>query len=309
LSTDLSARTRPPPSASSSSSSTPSTSPPAPTCSGPRRRQPGSPERQLLPARRRRASAPRSVTPTSAASCTAHGPARHRRGQPHRPRRFPPSRPSTASPRSCPWPCASRRQHCCSRPRRRCQAGNRVDSRDHLRCDEHRWQRLRLCAATDCRFAFYDASRNRTGIWCSMSTCGNRAGPCLSAAPARPRPPGLGTRQHYSARRRSLAAIRAPGPPGRPVRPPAARRGARGGAPRASARSDDRWPADVGPQPAPHALIGAARGETRAAPSHPPARRPRTRIRPGHRVPTPSRVVDARPSAPRRSTLRHPFPP
>ena len=37
------------------------------------------------------------------------------------------------------------------------------------------WQRLRLCAATDCRFAFYDASRNRTGTWCSMSTCGNRA--------------------------------------------------------------------------------------------------------------------------------------
>ncbi|MCC6386517.1 MAG: CGNR zinc finger domain-containing protein [Dehalococcoidia bacterium] len=37
------------------------------------------------------------------------------------------------------------------------------------------WQRLRLCAATDCRTAFYDSSRNRTGIWCNMATCGNRA--------------------------------------------------------------------------------------------------------------------------------------
>lgn len=37
------------------------------------------------------------------------------------------------------------------------------------------WQRLRICPAHDCKWAFYDASRNRTGTWCSMAVCGNRA--------------------------------------------------------------------------------------------------------------------------------------
>ncbi len=37
------------------------------------------------------------------------------------------------------------------------------------------WQRLKVCAEHSCRFAFYDQSRNRSGSWCSMSVCGNRA--------------------------------------------------------------------------------------------------------------------------------------
>ncbi len=37
------------------------------------------------------------------------------------------------------------------------------------------WQRLKICPADDCRWAFYDASKNRSGAWCSMSDCGNRA--------------------------------------------------------------------------------------------------------------------------------------
>jgi len=37
------------------------------------------------------------------------------------------------------------------------------------------WARLKICRADDCRWAFYDASRNRSGAWCSMSDCGNRA--------------------------------------------------------------------------------------------------------------------------------------
>ncbi|GGF01681.1 hypothetical protein GCM10011313_26000 [Mycetocola zhadangensis] len=37
------------------------------------------------------------------------------------------------------------------------------------------WTRLKACAADDCRWAFYDSSRSRTGQWCSMSICGNRA--------------------------------------------------------------------------------------------------------------------------------------
>jgi len=34
--------------------------------------------------------------------------------------------------------------------------------------------RLKVCAADDCRWAFYDASRNRGGTWCQMEVCGNR---------------------------------------------------------------------------------------------------------------------------------------
>lgn len=37
------------------------------------------------------------------------------------------------------------------------------------------WARLKACAADDCQWGFYDSSRSRTGQWCSMSICGNRA--------------------------------------------------------------------------------------------------------------------------------------
>jgi predicted RNA-binding Zn ribbon-like protein len=37
------------------------------------------------------------------------------------------------------------------------------------------WQRLKVCANDACRWAFYDHSRARTGRWCSMQLCGNRA--------------------------------------------------------------------------------------------------------------------------------------
>jgi len=36
------------------------------------------------------------------------------------------------------------------------------------------WERLKVCANPDCRWAFYDRSRNQQGNWCSMSVCGNR---------------------------------------------------------------------------------------------------------------------------------------
>lgn len=36
------------------------------------------------------------------------------------------------------------------------------------------WDRLRLCANPDCRWAFYDRSHARRGQWCDMTTCGNR---------------------------------------------------------------------------------------------------------------------------------------
>jgi predicted RNA-binding Zn ribbon-like protein len=37
------------------------------------------------------------------------------------------------------------------------------------------WSRMKACRADDCRWAFYDRSRNRSRAWCSMSECGNRA--------------------------------------------------------------------------------------------------------------------------------------
>lgn len=36
------------------------------------------------------------------------------------------------------------------------------------------WERLKICAADTCRWAFYDASKNQGGHWCSMEVCGNR---------------------------------------------------------------------------------------------------------------------------------------
>jgi predicted RNA-binding Zn ribbon-like protein len=37
------------------------------------------------------------------------------------------------------------------------------------------WSRLKVCPADDCFWAFYDHSRNRSGTWCTMEVCGNRA--------------------------------------------------------------------------------------------------------------------------------------
>jgi hypothetical protein len=40
---------------------------------------------------------------------------------------------------------------------------------------ERRIDRVKICPADDCRWAFYDTSRNRSRQWCSMEVCGNRA--------------------------------------------------------------------------------------------------------------------------------------
>ena len=40
---------------------------------------------------------------------------------------------------------------------------------------EQRLDRVKICPADDCRWAFYDTSRNRSRQWCSMEGCGNRA--------------------------------------------------------------------------------------------------------------------------------------
>ena len=36
------------------------------------------------------------------------------------------------------------------------------------------WRRLKVCANDTCRWATPDSSRNRSGRWCSMATCGNQ---------------------------------------------------------------------------------------------------------------------------------------
>ncbi|MDJ0336568.1 CGNR zinc finger domain-containing protein [Salinibacterium sp. G-O1] len=37
------------------------------------------------------------------------------------------------------------------------------------------WSRLKACINDRCQWGFYDHSRSRTGQWCSMEICGNRA--------------------------------------------------------------------------------------------------------------------------------------
>lgn len=39
---------------------------------------------------------------------------------------------------------------------------------------EKRLDRVKICPADDCRWAFYDRSRNHSRHWCKMEVCGNR---------------------------------------------------------------------------------------------------------------------------------------
>jgi predicted RNA-binding Zn ribbon-like protein len=35
------------------------------------------------------------------------------------------------------------------------------------------WPRLKACSNDECRWAYYDHSKNRSGRWCTMDVCGN----------------------------------------------------------------------------------------------------------------------------------------
>ena len=37
------------------------------------------------------------------------------------------------------------------------------------------WRRLKACRLHTCEWAFYDHTKNRSGAWCNMAVCGNRA--------------------------------------------------------------------------------------------------------------------------------------
>jgi predicted RNA-binding Zn ribbon-like protein len=36
------------------------------------------------------------------------------------------------------------------------------------------WARLKICASAECRYVYYDRSKNGSRRWCSMRVCGNR---------------------------------------------------------------------------------------------------------------------------------------
>lgn len=38
---------------------------------------------------------------------------------------------------------------------------------------EGTWDRLKACGNPDCEYAFYDHSKNHSGRWCDMASCGN----------------------------------------------------------------------------------------------------------------------------------------
>jgi predicted RNA-binding Zn ribbon-like protein len=40
---------------------------------------------------------------------------------------------------------------------------------------QHTWERLKACREHTCEWAFYDHTKNRSGAWCNMRVCGNRA--------------------------------------------------------------------------------------------------------------------------------------
>ena len=54
------------------------------------------------------------------------------------------------------------------------------------------WGRLKVCARDSCRWAFYDASRNRSGRWCSMAGCGNHIKMKRAYASRKARSSGVG---------------------------------------------------------------------------------------------------------------------
>lgn len=59
----------------------------------------------------------------------------------------------------------------------------------HRAITEGSWERLKACREHTCEWAFYDHTKNRSGAWCTMEVCGNRA----KARAYRERQPGTST--------------------------------------------------------------------------------------------------------------------
>jgi predicted RNA-binding Zn ribbon-like protein len=45
----------------------------------------------------------------------------------------------------------------------------------HAALADGTWSRLKVCRKHGCGWAFYDHTKNRSGAWCDMQVCGNRA--------------------------------------------------------------------------------------------------------------------------------------
>jgi predicted RNA-binding Zn ribbon-like protein len=45
----------------------------------------------------------------------------------------------------------------------------------HAAIAQGTWKRLKACREHTCEWAFYDHTKNRSGTWCTMEVCGNRA--------------------------------------------------------------------------------------------------------------------------------------
>jgi predicted RNA-binding Zn ribbon-like protein len=45
----------------------------------------------------------------------------------------------------------------------------------HGAIGDRSWNRLKACRDESCHWAFYDHTKNRSGAWCTMEVCGNRA--------------------------------------------------------------------------------------------------------------------------------------
>jgi predicted RNA-binding Zn ribbon-like protein len=45
----------------------------------------------------------------------------------------------------------------------------------HAAIGQGTWERLKACRDHNCEWAFYDHTKNRSGAWCTMDVCGNRA--------------------------------------------------------------------------------------------------------------------------------------
>jgi predicted RNA-binding Zn ribbon-like protein len=68
----------------------------------------------------------------------------------------------------------------------------RIVAAVHEAVHDGTWVRLKACERGHCRWAFYDASRNRSGRWCSMAVCGSREKSRRAYRRARPPRDGAG---------------------------------------------------------------------------------------------------------------------
>jgi predicted RNA-binding Zn ribbon-like protein len=51
----------------------------------------------------------------------------------------------------------------------------RLLGRVHAAMHDGTWARLKACPWHTCHSAFYDHTKNHSGVWCTMEVCGNRA--------------------------------------------------------------------------------------------------------------------------------------